>query len=99
MAEARVVRFICGHCVCCIACTDLLLERHAKCPVCTMQIMVIERGTQLLNADTFVEPQTLNLDPDNAPTLTLEPWHRCCVRRPTLQTSSAEEPKSALSLR
>ena len=53
MAKARAVRFACGHCICCEACADDLLEREAACPSCRAPIKIVERGGHLDDAATF----------------------------------------------
>ena len=51
MAAARDVRFLCGHCVCCAACTALL----ERCPSCRVApIRIADRGAALAFEETFV---------------------------------------------
>ena len=51
MAELRAVRYRCGHCVCCEACTTQL----ERCPSCRVApIHVVARGVGLAFEDSFV---------------------------------------------
>ena len=53
MAEPRAVRYRCGHCTCCEACTALL----ERCPSCRVApIHVVARGAALAYEESFVAP-------------------------------------------
>jgi len=51
MAEPRSVRFRCGHCCCCEACT----ARLECCPSCRAAIVIASRGEALALEDSFVD--------------------------------------------
>ena len=54
MAAPRAVRYRCGHCLCCEACTALL----ERCPSCRVApIHVVARGEVLAFEESFVRPE------------------------------------------
>ena len=74
MCAPRGVRFACGHCVCCEACTDDLIATENqrvpqnKCPTCRARVVVAGRGSNLAFEATFVEQSAPPPPPVDAPT-------------------------------